>query len=112
MAARKKRKGMPLKLLDLTLPARALGVIDGDEDDANAEYTAVRTIRGAKLRPGMFAEAWFHSDEMDEKDYLTEVYIMGIHPDPAAEEPSPYDVVVDVLHTIKRSQAIAIFTAA
>ena len=64
---KRSKRGLPDQLPDLTLPARGFGRDpESAEDDIEAEYHGVYTVRGAKIRPHMFVEAWLYDPKMDE----------------------------------------------
>ena len=108
MGKKKRSRGGLDHLIDVTPPARAIGVLHGkSETDPDAEYAAFRTVRGNKIRLGTFAKLWVHDTKMDPPDYETEVLVVKIYNNPASAQPSPYEIKVDFIHTIKRSQVIA-----
>ena len=102
---RGRKRGMLDQMPDLTRAARGIAIdSDDSEEDEDAEYNVYVTIRSCKIRPLQIASAWLW-DPIMKDTYENPVLIMGVPPNKAAEEPSPYDVNVDVLHLIKHEQA-------
>ena len=104
---KRSKRGLPEHLPDLTQPARGFGRDpESAEDDIDAEYHGVYTIRGAKIRPNTFVEAWLYDPKMDQH-YTSVVYVTGASHHEGSETPSPHEMQLDIIYTIDDEQAHA-----
>ena len=100
----RKRRGQLDNLPDLTAPMRGFGR-DPEclADDPEAEYHGAYTVRTFKLRPGYFCYVWIR-DSVLKTEYETTVMVLGFSHDLNSDQPSPYEIRVDVLYTVEHSQ--------
>ena len=109
---RAKKRGLPAQLPGLTPPSRAFGLLpsndvdeDGEEtqpDPFDDEYSGAYTVRTAKVRPGQTWYAWVTDSIFGA--YEAPVLIMGIRPNDASDQASPYEILCDVVTLTNCSQ--------
>ena len=70
----------------------------------DAEYHGVYAIRGAKIRPNTFVEAWPFDPKMDLiQHYTSVVYVTGASHHEGSETPSQHEMQLDIIYTINYS---------